>query len=582
MDINEAKKILTDFEKLNHRRDQLVKIYNAQSTKEIDQLSRKRVDALDKVYEAEMLLIDADPDFYRQWVGRVVGIPDGWDVKQFVESIRHRENILQEAMVAREEARPYGFVVDTMEICKTAYPNLHEESWRASIRQLSLLTEEQRNVLLQKSDALISYYKMYEKWAEPVWTISRNVVNVELYTATAYRILWVLPQKLPRQEKAIHSMLRAVETWQDFGLKSNPFLKLFLASFVIQQQYYYATDKQEVLGFDNVCKKASADKILEALKRTAIVDLTETSPVQLRQLILQLQPNVIAAPGTLSAVLEAMGEKPITQVDVSIGKLAIYGVAAMIKYHGINFLQLPSLTDETVVLQTWTDDVNAIFRKESSGILPKRPLPMIVEGTSPVNVPEEKSKKTNKNVNDPVGIIKEAIRRHTYLSLDYLNQSTMNYEKLRLLPCLLKSHVGVWYLIGKEEGAKEWQPYRLSDMENVAATDKEGMIEDEQVWPFVSSFGVHLWEDADKVFTESIPCLIRLRVKEQSLIDEFRTHPFHFSQEILPKSPMDPDATSRIFQYTTYLTKELVRLVHSYGSLVEVIAPEALKKNTGV
>lgn len=74
MDINEAKKILTDFEKLNHRRDQLVKIYNAQSTKEIDQLSRKRVDALDKVYEAEMLLIDADPDFYRQWVGRVVGI----------------------------------------------------------------------------------------------------------------------------------------------------------------------------------------------------------------------------------------------------------------------------------------------------------------------------------------------------------------------------------------------------------------------------------------------------------------------------------------------------------------------------
>ena len=102
MDINEAKKILTDFEKLNRRRDQLVKIYNAQSTKEIDQLSRKRVDALDKVYEAEMLLIDADPDFYRQWVGRVVGIPDGWDVKQFVESIRHRENILQEAMVARE------------------------------------------------------------------------------------------------------------------------------------------------------------------------------------------------------------------------------------------------------------------------------------------------------------------------------------------------------------------------------------------------------------------------------------------------------------------------------------------------
>ncbi len=582
MDINEAKKILTDFEKLNRRRDQLVKIYNAQSTKEIDQLSRKRVDALEKVYEAEMLLIDADPDFYKQWAGRVVGIPEGWDVKQFVESLQHRENILQEAMKAREEARPYGFVVDTMETCKTVYPNLHEEAWRTNIRKLSVLTDDQRNVMLQKSDALISYYKMYEKWAEPIWTISRNVVNAELYTSTAYRILWVLPQKLPRQEKAIHSMLRAVETWQDFGLKSNPFLKLFLASFVIQQHYYYATDKQEILGFDNVCKKASADKILEALKRTAIVDLTETSPKELCRLIIELQPNVIAAPGTISAVLAAMGEKPITQVDVSIGKLAIYGAAAMIKRHDINFLQLPSLTDETVVLQTWTDDVNAIFRKESTGILPKRPLSMIVEESLPVDVPEEKSKKTNKNVNDPVEIIKEAIRQHTCLSLDYLNPSMMNYEKLRLFPCLLKSHVGVWYLIGKEKGKKELRPYRLSDMENVAATDEVGVIEDEQVRPFISSFGVHLWEDADKVFTESIPCLIQLRVKEQSLIDEFRSHPFHFSQEILPKSPTDSDDTSRVFQYTTYLTKELIRYVHSYGSLVEVIAPEALKKNTGV
>lgn len=287
---------------------------------------------------------------------------DGWDVKQFVESIRHRENILQEAMVARGSAAVWlccGYDGDLQDCLSESPRRVMACEHPATL----LLTEEQRNVLLQKSDALISYYKMYEKWAEPVWTISRNVVNVELYTATAYRILWVLPQKLPRQEKAIHSMLRAVETWQDFGLKSNPFLKLFLASFVIQQQYYYATDKQEILGFDNVCKKASADKILEALKRTAIVDLTETSPVQLRQLILQLQPNVIAAPGTLSAVLEAMEEKPITQVDVSIGKLAMYGVAAMIKHHGINFLQLPSLTDETVVLQTWTDDVNAIFRK---------------------------------------------------------------------------------------------------------------------------------------------------------------------------------------------------------------------------
>lgn len=35
MDINEAKKILTDFEKLNRRRDQLVKIYNAQSTRKL-------------------------------------------------------------------------------------------------------------------------------------------------------------------------------------------------------------------------------------------------------------------------------------------------------------------------------------------------------------------------------------------------------------------------------------------------------------------------------------------------------------------------------------------------------------------
>ncbi len=140
----------------------------------------------------------------------------------------------------------------------------------------------------------------------------------------------------------------------------------------------------------------------------------------------------------------------------------------------------------------------------------------------------------------------------------------------------------MWYLIGKEKGKKELRPYRLSDMENVAATDEVGVIEDEQVRPFISSFGVHLWEDADKVFTESIPCLIQLRVKEQSLIDEFRSHPFHFSQEILPKSPTDSDDTSRVFQYTTYLTKELIRYVHSYGSLVEVIAPEALKKNTGV
>ena len=104
-------------------------------------------------------------------------------------------------------------------------------------------------------------------------------------------------------------MLRDAPSWEDFNPKVLAYLKMFYVSFLIQQYYFYWTEKEEFLSYDNINKNGRLDVFYDSLKKTAIVNLKDVSLEKLRQLMVVLQPNIVLAPGSMQKVNEAQGKR---------------------------------------------------------------------------------------------------------------------------------------------------------------------------------------------------------------------------------------------------------------------------------
>lgn len=561
--LDEAKNVLDQYAKLILKRDKLIKKDMPEKMDMFIRLSRRRIAYFPKLEEAELLVQKEDPAFYKQWIASTVGETNSWSFRQFISYVEGMKRELQKAIDNRGRGEISSFLIDTLETVRASYPHLDEPDWRDFMSKWSLLEEEQREVLSEKSDAILSLIDLYKQWAEPLKGVSEEIVDAEKYASSAYRILWVLPGNLPGQKESIPMMLRDAPSWEDFNPKVLAYLKMFYVSFLIQQYYFYWTEKEDFLSYDNINKNGRLDVFYDSLKKTAIVNLKDVSLEKLRQLMVVLQPNIVLAPGSMPKVNEAVGN-PLDKVEHGLlsGRIQPFGVVSCQKQQSVLFVQMPDLEDSSVTIRELVDHVNGMLQSDKVEEIPSYAVPSVVDRCMDLKF----------SLYDE---IEKAIRQHCYVDVIYRRGKA--YESLHLLPCLLKRHADEWFVIAKEKGGL-LRPYHLSDIFQAELTEEYENIPESCVSPYITAFGVNIRNDFihdPNLKNDHLSrFLIRLRVSE-SLWEDFERHPIHHSQELF--SETNSDGKTKVFQYMTYLTDEWIRLIRSYGDQIEVISPQALK-----
>lgn len=560
----EAKNILLKYEELINKTNRLFKKGAQANSLPFIKLHRKRIEMLNIEQETESIVRDADPDFYRAWTERIIDKPTGWNFLQYQADIKAMANALNNAMQAKNEGRIVSPTIDSAEVMKYIYRDLDNPEWRAAIARSSYLTAEQQNALLHRSDIMQEFCRTYEQWADTMRHVSTDIVDVDEYVRNAYRILWVLPYDLPLQQGSIHAMLRAYANWNEFHPQIFAYCKIFYASFIIQQLYFYRYDKDELLSYSNLNRHTSIEDWYHSLRQTAIGSLAHTSPEELRDLICTLQPNFILSPGCLPQVFSAIGRNmEQDEIHLLTGKIINEGTATLHLTDDIAFIQTSELIDPSVSTEEYVTDICTLARFATTDYKSHTPLPAEI----------------NREIDPACYLhkeIKEAIARHCYIDMLYPDGEDMKYVPVRLLPCLLKKHAGEWYVIGKRPGSAP-EPFHLSAMQNFSFTEQTEEVSESLLLPYRYAPGVHLRTDLrlnPQLATDG-PQLFIIRLRVQSpLWKEFRLHPLHFSQELMPRS--SADGTCRCFQYKTYITDEFIRLIRGYGKQVEVLSPKVL------
>lgn len=79
----EAKDILLKYEELINKTNRLFKKGAQANSLPFIKLHRKRIEMLNIEQEAESIVRDADPDFYRAWTERIIDKPTGWNFLQY-------------------------------------------------------------------------------------------------------------------------------------------------------------------------------------------------------------------------------------------------------------------------------------------------------------------------------------------------------------------------------------------------------------------------------------------------------------------------------------------------------------------
>ena len=565
MTLEEAKDILLKLEQLVSKTNRLYKKGERMDSLPFLKLHRKRISMFDVQEEAESIVREGDLEFYRAWVDRVLDNPTNFNFLQFQQVIEQLKAAIKKALQKKEAGEVYTFFIDTPTTMKVVHHDLDNPDWREAVKHSPYFTQEHIDYLLLKSDLLLSYYRLYDEWIETLREISEDIVNVDKYVQNAFRILWVLPSDLPGQESSLHAMMRQYPTWEEFPCKIYPYSKMFFASFVIQQLYYYRYDKENMLSYSNLCRHASIVDWYDSLQRTAIVHLNQTSAEELKDLVCQLQPNVILAPGTFSSVLDALGWRNEDEnLRLLAGSSLVEGIAAIHRLHDITFVQTPVLTDGTISVEEYMTDICSLMRHLYAG------------GKQPLSIPTEVKTEIDETTYS-YDTIKEAVTRHCYIDVRYPDGETGTYQSIHFLPCLLKKHAGEWYVIGKHTDGT-FHPYYLDSLHYVRLTEEKEEIPESLLMPYRYAYGVHLRTDLHlnpNIVTDGAELfVIRIRVHAPSW-KEFILHPLHFSQDML--TPTKQDGDSRIFQYKMYITDELIRLLRGYGKQVEVLSPEILQ-----
>lgn len=566
MTIDEAKQILNKRRELVNRIDKLLKKGEITDPMTVFKLQRKRVEGLDLQEEAELLVRETDKAFYQQWVEEVIEQPGSWSFQRFQTDMQEKIMLVRQALAMREQKEIGSVYVDTPHAMRQVFRYVDEAEWRAAVTQSPYFSESQKERLLRKAAILQDFYALYDRWIAPMRSVSPEIVDVDLYTENAVRILWILPGDLPQQVKPLPLWLRECATWDDFPVHTTPYTKLFYTSFAIQQLYYYGYDKDELLSFDSINRRGSLEEWYKSLRRCAIVQGTHTSPTEIRRLLITLQPNVVLTVGTLPQVWDAIGlSLDQEQVRLLTGQSDASGVATLHRYHDIAFIETPQLTDPAVSVEEFMTDALTLARLFLTGHRQANPQPSAVNrAIDPHQYLFEE--------------LRQAIERHRYVRIGYLDPQTLRYVENRFLPLLLKQHAGDWYLIGHWKGQSSMEALYLCQIQSVVEEAEEEVVPESRLLPYRYAYGVHLRPDLQinpNLKTE-LPQLfvIRLRVYAP-LWQQLQLRPLHFTQS---QFSVDADVPYRLFQYKMYLTDELIQLLRGYGRQIEIIEPECLRK----
>lgn len=566
MTLEEAKDILQKLEHLVSKTNRMYKKGEGLDSTPFLKLHRKRISMFELQEQAECIVREEDLEYYRAWVDRVLDKPTNWNFHHFRQEVEAMNRILQEAITRKRAGEIHTFFIDTPSTMKVVHHDLDNPDWREAVAHSVYFTGEQRDFLLQKSDLLMSYYHLYDEWTETLRGVSEDIVNVDKYIHNAFRILWVLPTDLPGQKTSIHAMMKEHSTWEEFPCRIYSYSKMFFVSFVIQQLYYYRYDKESLLSYTHLCSHASASAWYESLQQTAIVHLNSTSPKELRDIVCQLQPNVIITPGTFSTVVSALGwNNDDENLRLLTGTSRSMGIATSHRLHDITFVQTPVLTDGTISVEEYMTDICSLMRY------------IYTDSKQILSVPDEVKTEINESAY-LYDTVKEAIGQHCYIDAQYPDAETGTYQSIHFLPCLLKKHAGEWYVIGKQIDGKLYS-YYLDSLHYVSLTEEREEVPESLLLPYRYAYGVHLRTDLHlnpNLVTDGAELFVlRIRV-HFPLWKELLLHPLHFSQDIQP--PTKEDGTTRVFQYKMYITDELIRLLRGYGKQVEVISPTLLEK----
>ena len=565
MTVEEAKQILNKRRELVNRIDKLLKKGEITDPMAVFKLQRKRVEGFDLQEKAELLVREADKAFYQQWVDEVIEQPDSWSFQLFQSDIQEKIKWVQQALDMRERQALGSVYVDTPHTMRQVFRYVDEAEWQAAVAHSPYFSEPQKERLLSKAAILQDFYALYDRWIAPMRNVSPAIVDVDLYTENAVRILWVLPGDLPHQAKPLPLWLRECATWEDFPVHTTPYAKLFYTSFAIQQLYYYGYDKDELLSFDSINRRGILEEWYKSLRRCAIVQGTYSSS-ELRQLMLTLQPNVVLTVGTLPQVWSAIGLSPEReQVCLLTGQSESCGVATLHQHQGMAFIETPQLTDPAVSVEEFMTDTITLARLFLVGHRQINPQSDVVNrATDPHQYLYEE--------------LQQAILRHRYVRISYPDSQTFCYVELLFLPLLLKQHAGEWYVIGRRKGASTFEALYLCQIQSVVEQAEEACVPERCLLPYRYAYGVHLRSDLriNPNLTTDAPQLfvIRLRVYAP-LWQQWQLRPLHFTQA---QFPADPAAPYRLFQYKMYLTDELIQLLRGYGHQIEVIEPECLRE----
>lgn len=553
MNLEEAKDILLKLEDLVVKTNRMYKKGETLDSLPFLKLHRKRIGMFEVQEEAEAVVREGDLEFYRAWVDRVLDKPTNYNFIHFRQEIDRLSETVRNAIRKKKEGMVHTFFIDTPTTLKAVHRNLDNPDWREAVAHSPYFLPEQRDFLLRKSDLLLSFYRLYDEWTDTLRGVSENIVNVDKYVQNAFRILWVLPSDLPGQKSSLHAMMREYPTWNEFPCRLYSYSKMFFVSFVIQQLYYYRYDKESLLSYSNLCRHASIVDWYDSLQRTAILHLNHTSADELREMVCQLQPNVILCPGTFSSVLSALGWKNDDEsLRMMTGRSIIQGIASSHCLHDITFIQTPVLTDGTITVEEYMTDICSLMRT------------LYADSGQPSSVPSEVKSEIDESTY-LYDTIKEAIDRHCYVDAQYPDVDSGTYQLLHFLPCLLKKHAGHWYVIGKHSDGT-FQPYYLDSLHYVRFTEEREEVPEPLLLPYRYAYGVHLRTDLHlnpNIVSDGAELfVIRIRV-HAPLWKEFILHPLHFSQDLVP--PAKEDGESRIFQYKMYVTDELIHLFRGYG-----------------
>ena len=566
MTLEEAKDILLKLENLITKTNRLFRKGERMDSTPFLKLHRKRISMFEVQEEAECIVREGDLDFYRAWADRVLDKPTNFNFQVFRQEIESLKATIETALQKKEAGEIHTFFIDTPTTLKVVHHDLDNPEWRDAIKHSPYFTQEQIDFLLLKSDVLMSFYRLYDQWTDSLRSVSEKIVDVDKYVQNAFRILWVLPMDLPGQKAPLHTLMKDHPTWETFPCKLYAYSKMFFTSFVIQQLYYYRYDKESMLSYSNLCRHASIEDWYDSLQRTAIVHLNQTSAEELKDLVCQLQPNVILTPGTFSSVFAALGwSNEDENLRLMTGGTRIQGIATSHYLQNFTFIQTPILTDGTISVEEYMTDVCSLMRL------------LYADNKQPFSVPMEVKTEIDENTY-LYDAVKEAIGQHCYIDAQYPDAETGTYQPIHFLPCLLKKHAGEWYVIGEHDDGK-LRPYYLDSLHYVRLTEEKEEIPESWLLPYRYAYGVHLRTDLhlnpNLVSDGAELFVIRIRV-HAPLWKEFMLHPLHFSQDML--TPTKQDGDSRIFQYKMYITDELIRLIRGYGKLVEVLSPDVLLK----